>query len=89
MICIEATHNWHYMSVCPPISQQKMQVDSQAINFGIKPEFLTQPAGPDLIQAIHRQRDLIQSSTPFSNQGEDRDQRLNLLKKITYLTRVL
>ncbi|XP_041728361.1 autism susceptibility gene 2 protein-like [Coregonus clupeaformis] len=47
--------------------KQKMQVDSHAISFGIKPELLTQPPGPDLIQAIHHQRDLIQSSTPLSN----------------------
>ncbi|XP_041734422.2 autism susceptibility gene 2 protein homolog isoform X1 [Coregonus clupeaformis] len=47
--------------------KQKMEVDAHANNFVIKPEFLTQPPGPDLIQAIHHQRDLIQSSTPLSN----------------------
>ncbi|XP_029629873.1 autism susceptibility gene 2 protein-like [Salmo trutta] len=47
--------------------KQKMQVDAYAINFGVKPEFLTQPPGSDLIQAIPHQRDLIQYSTPLSN----------------------
>ncbi|KAM9451989.1 autism susceptibility gene 2 protein homolog isoform 2-T2 [Salvelinus alpinus] len=48
---------------------KKMQVDAYAINFGVKPEFLTQPPGSDLIQAIPHQRDLIQYSTPLSNPG--------------------
>uniref|UniRef100_A0A4W5QEG3 Activator of transcription and developmental regulator AUTS2 b n=1 Tax=Hucho hucho TaxID=62062 RepID=A0A4W5QEG3_9TELE len=47
--------------------KQKMQVDAYAINFGVKPEFLTQPPGSDLIQAIPHQRDPIQYSTPLSN----------------------
>uniref|UniRef100_A0A8C8EZI7 Activator of transcription and developmental regulator AUTS2 b n=1 Tax=Oncorhynchus tshawytscha TaxID=74940 RepID=A0A8C8EZI7_ONCTS len=47
--------------------KQKMQVDANAINFGVKPEFLTQPPGSDQIQAIPHQRDLIQYSTPLSN----------------------
>uniref|UniRef100_A0A4W5QJ54 Activator of transcription and developmental regulator AUTS2 b n=1 Tax=Hucho hucho TaxID=62062 RepID=A0A4W5QJ54_9TELE len=63
---------------------KKMQVDAYAINFGVKPEFLTQPPGSDLIQAIPHQRDPIQYSTPLSNPGEERDQRLNLLKNMTW-----
>ncbi|XP_064828989.1 autism susceptibility gene 2 protein-like isoform X1 [Oncorhynchus masou masou] len=47
--------------------KQKMQVDANAINFSVKPEFLTQPPGSDLIQAIPHQWDLIQYSTPPSN----------------------
>ncbi|XP_070982928.1 autism susceptibility gene 2 protein homolog isoform X2 [Oncorhynchus clarkii lewisi] len=46
---------------------KKMQVDANAINFGVKPEFLTQPPGSDLFQAIPHQRDVIQYSTPLSN----------------------
>ncbi|KAJ7995494.1 hypothetical protein DPEC_G00245150 [Dallia pectoralis] len=61
---------WDSMHVCiawqiyhHKLRVKKTQVNTQAFDFSIKTDCQDKPAGSDLIQVIHNQRDLIQSST--------------------------